>query len=197
MFTGIVTDVGRVRAIVPNGTTRIELETRYDTEGIELGASISCDGACLSVVEKGRGWFAIQASHETLSRTTLGTWVPGRAVNLERALRAGDELGGHLVSGHVDGIGTIADLRQDGGSLRVTIEVPQPLARFIAPKGSIAVDGVSLTVNEVEGRRFGVNLIPITLERTNLGERTQGGQVNLEIDLVARYLARLLEGQTP
>lgn len=197
MFTGIVTDVGRVRAVTPNGTTRIVIETRYETDGIELGASIACNGACLSVVGKGPGWLAFDASGETLARTTLGRWAPGRRINLERALRAGDELGGHLVSGHVDGVGTIAALRPDGGSLRLTVEAPDALARFVAPKGSIAVDGVSLTVNEVDGRRFGVNLVPITLERTNLGTLLPGDQVNLEIDLVARYLARLLEGRTP
>ncbi len=197
MFTGIVTDIGRVRAVMPNGTTRIVLETRYETAGIELGASISCNGACLSVVETGPGWFAIDASRETLARTTLGAWMPGRAINLERALRAGDELGGHLVAGHVDGIADIVERRPDGGSLRLTVEVPSPLGRFVAPRGAVALDGVSLTVNEVDGRRFGVNLIPITLERTNLGALAPGDQVNLEIDLVARYLARLLEGQGP
>ncbi|HXU57410.1 MAG TPA: riboflavin synthase, partial [Verrucomicrobiae bacterium] len=156
MFTGIITDLGRVRSIAPGGVTRIVLETRYDTAGIALGASIACNGACLSVIDKGPGWFAVDVSAETLARTTLGSWQPGTAVNLERPLKLGDELGGHLVSGHVDGLAEIIDRQPDGDSLRFEIRVPQALQRFIAPKGSVTLDGVSLTVNEVDGARFGV-----------------------------------------
>src|SRR5690242_2853275 len=182
MFTGIITDLGRVRAVAQGQTTRLEIETRYDTAGIAIGASIACNGACLSVVERGPGWFAVEASAETLSKTTLGSWRVGTAVNLERPLKLGDELGGHLVLGHVDGVGTVAERRQDGGSIRLTVEAPSDLARFIASKGSVAIDGVSMTVNEVSGRRFGVNVIPITQRETNLGGVTMGTPVNLEID---------------
>jgi riboflavin synthase len=202
MFTGIVTDLGRVRSIVPGGVTRVVLETRYDTAAIAMGASIACNGACLSVVDKGsgdragRGWFAVDASMETLACTTIGTWKAGTPVNLERPLKLGDELGGHLVSGHVDGVGEVVDRRPDGESLRFRIRVPAELCRFIAPKGSIAVDGVSLTVNEVEGDCFGVNLIPATLRETSFGSLAPGRRVNLEIDLLARYLARLMD-RTP
>src|SRR6516162_8577913 len=167
MFTGIVTDLGRVRSVSPGGVTRIVLETAYDTAGIAMGASIACNGACLSVVDKGPGWFAVDASAETLARTTIGSWGPGTPVNLERPLKLGDELGGHLVSGHVDGLAEIVDRRPDGGSLRFTIRVPGELSRFVASKGSIAVDGVSLTVNEVEGDCFGVNIIPVTQRETS------------------------------
>jgi riboflavin synthase len=196
MFTGIITDLGKVRERKPGAVTRLVIETKYDTAGIELGASVACNGCCLSVVEKGPGWLAFEASNETLEVTTLGDWKVGSAVNLERALRLGDELGGHLVSGHVDGVGTIKSVRQDGGSVRLTVTAPKALARFIAPKGSIAMDGVSLTVNEVDGADFGVNIIPITLEATNLGHAHAGDRVNLEIDMMARYLARLTEKDT-
>jgi len=192
MFTGIITDLGRVRAINPGATTRLEIETKYDAAGIAIGASIACNGACLSVVERGPGWFAVEASTETLSKTTLGSWRPGTAVNLERPLKLGDELGGHLVLGHVDGVGTIVERREDGGSVRLTVEAPADLARFIASKGSVAIDGVSMTVNEVSGRRFGVNVIPITQRETNLGSLAAGAAVNLEIDMLARYVGRLL-----
>jgi riboflavin synthase len=192
MFTGIITDLGRVRAVSQQALTRLEIETRYPAEGIAIGASIACSGACLSVVERGPGWFAVEASAETLSKTTLGDWRSGTAVNLERPLKLGDELGGHLVLGHVDGVGTLVERRPDAGSLRLTFEAPADLARFIAPKGSIAIDGVSMTVNEVAGRRFGVNVIPITQRETNLGSIAVGARVNLEIDLMARYLARLM-----
>jgi riboflavin synthase len=192
MFTGIITDLGRVRAVVQGAMTRIEIETRYATESIAIGASIACSGACLSVVERGAGWFAVEASAETLSKTTLGAWRAGTAVNLERPLKLGDELGGHLVLGHVDGVAALAERRHDGGSLRLTLEAPAELARFIAPKGSVAIDGVSMTVNEVSGRRFGVNVIPITQRETNLGALAVGARVNLEIDLLARYVARLI-----
>jgi len=194
MFTGIITDLGRVRATHPGATTRLEIETKYDAAGIAIGASIACNGACLSVVERGPGWFAVEASAETLSKTTLGSWRAGTAVNLERPLKLGDELGGHLVLGHVDGVGGIVERREDGGSIRLTVEAPADLARFIASKGSVAIDGVSMTVNEVSGRRFGVNVIPITQRETNLGSLAAGAAVNLEIDMLARYVGRLLAG---
>jgi len=193
MFTGIITDLGRVRSIAPGSVTRIVLETSYDTAGIALGASIACNGACLSVIDKGPGWFAVDASAETLARTTLGSWQPGTPVNLERPLKLGDELGGHLVSGHVDGLAEIIDRQPDGDSLRFEIRVPQALQRFIAPKGSVTLDGVSLTVNEVDGARFGVNVIPVTQRETNFGRLAPAARVNLEIDMLARYLARLMD----
>jgi riboflavin synthase len=196
MFTGIITDLGRVRSIAPGGVTRIVLETGYDTAGIAMGASIACSGACLSVVDKGPGWFAVDASAETLARTTIGSWKPGTPVNLERPLKMGDELGGHLVSGHVDGLAEIVERWPDGESLRFEVRVPARLRHFIAPKGSVALDGVSLTVNEVEGERFGVNIIPVTLRETSFGGLGPGDRVNLEIDMLARYLARLME-RTP
>jgi riboflavin synthase len=197
MFTGIITDLGRVRSLVPGAMTRLEVATAYDTDGIALGASICCNGICLSVLDKAPGWFAVEASAETMAVTTLGKWKVGTAVNLERALKAGDELGGHIVSGHVDGVGRVADRRQDGGSIRYVVEAPAALAKFIAPKGSIAVDGVSLTINEVEGARFGVNIIPITQRETSLGSTHIDDAVNLEIDPVARYVARLLHVNGP
>jgi len=192
MFTGIVTDIGRVRRIEKQGDTRFEFETAYDTGTIAVGASICCSGACLTIVEKGRDWFAALASAETLSKTTMGSWREGTRVNLERALKAGDELGGHLVSGHVDGVATVQDLRPEGDSLRLRFAAPVQLARFVAVKGSVALDGVSLTVNEVEGPVFGVNIIPHTRSATTLGGLRAGDTVNLEIDPIARYVARLL-----
>lgn len=195
MFTGIITDLGRVRAIAFGPTTRLEIATAYDTATVALGASVACNGCCLSVVEKGPGWLAFEASRETLDKTNLGDWQVGHPVNLERALKLGDELGGHLVSGHVDGVGRILEITPDGGSLRITVEAPTELARMIAPKGSIVLDGISLTVNEVAGNRFGVNIIPITQTATNLGQAKAGDRVNLEIDLIARYVARLLAPQ--
>jgi riboflavin synthase len=193
MFTGIITDVGAVRAMEKKGDTRIEIETRYDTHEIELGASIACSGPCLTVVEKGDGWFAIEASAETLSRTTIGGWKVGTRVNLERALRVGDELGGHIVSGHVDGIASIVDARPEGDSVRFEFEAPSALMPYIAEKGSIALDGVSLTVNEVGETRFGVNIISHTSAHTTFGERGVGDKVNLEIDMLARYVSRLVD----
>ncbi len=194
MFTGIVTDVGRVADIVeqPVGK-RLTIETAYDTQGIARGASIACSGACLTVVDKGEGWFAADVSGETLDCTTLGSWQKGTPVNLERALTASDELGGHLVLGHVDGVGRLDAVRPEGDNHRVEIEAPEQLARFIASKGSIAVDGVSLTVNEVEGNKFGVNIIPHTWDQTAFAFFQTGQAVNLEIDVVARYVARLME----
>jgi riboflavin synthase len=194
MFTGIVTDVGRVRAVRDtNRDRRFEIETGFDTATIDLGASVSHAGCCLTVVDKGPGWFAVEVSGETLSLTTLSDWHEGRRVNLERAARVGDELGGHIVSGHVDGVGEVISVETEGGSHRVRIRVPKPLHRFIAPKGSITVEGVSLTVNEVEDDVFGVNLIPHTWDVTTLGELAPGVRVNLEIDMLARYLARWRE----
>ena len=194
MFTGIITDIGRVRAVAQTARDRrYEIETAWDTSGIDLGASISHSGVCLTVVEKGPGWFAVEVSGETLSKTTLGGWTAGTKINLERATRAGDELGGHIVSGHVDGLGKVVEITPEGGSHRIVIEAPEPLHRFIAAKGSITVDGVSLTVNSVEGRRFGLNIIPHTWEATTLGQLQVGDAVNLEIDMLARYLARWQE----
>ena len=194
MFTGIVTDVGRVRAVRDtNRDRRFEIETVYDLATIDIGASIAHAGCCLTVVEKGEGWFAVEVSGETLDKTTLSEWSEGRRVNLERAARVGDELGGHIVSGHVDGVGEVLSIASEGGSHRVRIRVPRPLHRYIAPKGSITVEGVSLTVNEVEDDVFGVNLIPHTWEVTTLGGLTPGARVNLEIDMLARYLARWRE----
>jgi riboflavin synthase len=192
MFTGIITDIGAVRAIEKNGDTRVEIDTRYDTHDIELGASIACSGPCLTVVEKGDGWFAIEASAETLARTSLGDWRVGSRLNLERALRVGDELGGHIVSGHVDGIALIASMRSEGDSTRFEFEASDDLMPYIAEKGSIALDGVSLTVNEVEGNRFGVNIISHTKANTTFGARVEGDRVNLEIDTLARYVGRLV-----
>ncbi len=193
MFTGIITDVGRVRAIKARGDTRIEIETAYDTAAIDIGASIACSGPCLTVVEKGDGWFAIEASAETLSRSTLGDWKVGTRVNLERALRVGEELGGHIVSGHVDAVARVLDTRPEGDSVRFDFEVPEAFKSFVAAKGSIALDGVSLTVNEVDNNHFGVNVISHTRVHTTFGERAKGDAVNMEIDMLARYVGRLLE----
>ena len=194
MFTGIVTDIGRVRSVrQTERDRRYEIETAWDTSGIDLGASISHAGCCLTVTEKGPGWFAVEVSGETLSKTTLGDWREGDRVNLERAAKLGDEMGGHVVSGHVDGLGRVVSVTPEGGSHRIEIEAPEPLHRYIAPKGSITVDGVSLTVNAVEGRIFGLNIIPHTWEATTLGDLKPGDAVNLEIDMLARYLARWQE----
>ena len=199
MFTGIITDIGRVRSVAQTARDRrYEVETAWDVSGIDLGASISHGGVCLTVVEKGPrpeggGWFAVEVSGETLDKTTLGEWSAGTPVNLERATKVGDELGGHIVSGHVDGLGTVVEITPAGGSHRIVIEAPTPLHRFIAAKGSITVDGVSLTVNAVDGRRFDLNIIPHTWEATTLGALEVGSAVNLEIDMLARYLARWQE----
>ncbi|HJU19864.1 MAG TPA: riboflavin synthase [Stellaceae bacterium] len=193
MFTGIITDLGRVRRIVRGDLVELTIETSFDVSTIALGASIACSGACLSVVavEPGGG-FRVQASAETLARTTIGSWREGTRVNLERALKLGDELGGHLVSGHVDGVALIVERRPEAESVRFVFEAPAELSPFIASKGSVALDGVSLTVNEVAGRRFGVNIIPVTLDHTNFGAAAVGQRMNLEIDTIARYLARLV-----
>ena len=194
MFTGIVTDVGRVRSVrETNRDRRFEIETAFDLATIDIGASISHAGCCLTVVEKGPGWFAVEVSGETLSLTTLDAWHEGRRINLERAAKVGDELGGHIVSGHVDGVGDVVSVDSEGGSHRVRIRAPRPLHRFIAAKGSITVEGVSLTVNAVEDDIFGVNLIPHTWDVTTLGALKPGARVNLEIDMLARYLARWRE----
>ncbi|HEX2559283.1 riboflavin synthase [Phenylobacterium sp.] len=194
MFTGIVTDVGRVRAIrETNRDVRMEIETNFDVSSIEMGASIAHAGCCLTVVDKGEGWFAVEVSGETRAMSTLGDWTEGQRVNLERPARVGDELGGHIVSGHVDGVGEVVDIRPEGGSHRIRIRAPRPLHRFIAPKGSITVDGVSLTVNEVEDDVFGINIIPHTWDVTTIGQLEAGAKVNLEIDMLARYLARWRE----
>jgi len=194
MFTGIVTDVGRVRSVrETNRDRRYEIETGYDVASIDMGASISHAGCCLTVVEKGEGWFAVEVSAETLAHTTLDEWEEGHAVNLERAARLGDEMGGHVVSGHVDGVGEVLSIEAEGGSHRYRIRAPRPLHRLIAPKGSIAVEGVSLTVNEVEDDVFGLNIIPHTWDVTTLGRLKPGSKVNLEIDMLARYLARWQE----
>jgi riboflavin synthase len=193
MFTGIITDIGRVRAVVPAGDTRFEIETRFNTTSIAIGASIACSGPCLTVVETGPGWFAANASAETLSRTTLGSWRQGTAVNLERSLKLGDELGGHLVTGHVDGLAVLIEDRPEGDSRRWVVEAPAELIRYIAVKGSVALDGVSLTVNDVAGLRFGLNVIGHTLAHTTFSGLGPGARLNLEIDLVARYLQRLVE----
>lgn len=198
MFTGIITDMGRVRAIERGGETRIEIETAYDVETIAIGASISCAGACLTVIERGRdaagvNWFAAEVSVETLAHTTLGHWTAGQRINLERALTLGDELGGHIVSGHVDGVAKIVSVIPEGQSVRFIFEAPENLKKFIAPKGSVTLDGTSLTVNEVDDARFGVNIIPHTQEVTSWGSARAGDGVNLEIDVLARYVARLAE----
>jgi riboflavin synthase len=191
MFTGIVTDLGRVRATTKRGDTRFVFATAYDTASIAIGASMACNGVCLTVVEKGPDWFAADASTETLSCTTLGAWREGRLVNLERSLRIGDELGGHIVTGHVDGTAILVAADREGDSRRLSFDVAPPLARFIAPKGAVALDGVSLTVNDVSGHRFGVNIIAHTRTHTSLGEIRVGERVNIEIDVLARYVARL------
>jgi riboflavin synthase len=195
MFTGIISDLGHVAA---RDGGRFAIRCCYAAESIAPGASIACDGACLTAVEVapdagGGSTFTVDVSNETLARTTLDDWQPGRRVNLERALKAGEELGGHLVSGHVDGIGHIMDIRDDGQSRRFMVEAPAHLARFIASKGSVALDGISLTVNEVALSRFGINIIPHTLTHTTLGARKPGDRVNLEVDLIARYVARLID----
>lgn len=195
MFTGIVTDIGHVQAVEMRGDMRARIGCGYDMTGVDIGASIACDGVCLTVIAKGEDWFDVDISAETISKTNIGAngWQVGKRLNLERALKVGDELGGHIVSGHVDGIAMIEEIHDEGDSLRVTFAAPAALARFIAPKGSVALNGTSLTVNEVQDCRFGVNLIPHTRQVTNWGEIAVGDAVNLEIDTLARYVARLAE----
>jgi riboflavin synthase len=197
MFTGIVTDVGQVRHIEKRGDTHVVIGTRYDVSAIDIGASIACSGACLTVVDKGNAkdrWFAVTASAETLSKTNLAQWKIGDAINLERPMRVGDELGGHIVTGHVDGTAQIVEMKPEGESVRLTLQAPAELARFIAAKGSVALDGVSLTVNDVDGARFGVNIIPHTQKVTTFAHAEPGTKLNLEVDLMARYVARLVKG---
>ena len=194
MFTGIITDVGRILGLQQRGDTLVRIATGYDVAGLDIGASVACDGVCLTVIARGTDpepWFEVEFSAETRSKTNLGNWAQGRPVNLERALRVGDELGGHIVSGHVDGVAEIVSMTPEGDSTRIRFRAPDALARYIAPKGSVALNGTSLTVNEVEGAEFGVNLIPHTMRVTTWGAARPGDPVNLEIDTLARYVARL------
>lgn len=195
MFTGIVTDIGTIEAVEQTGDLRVRIATSYDTATVDLGASIACSGVCLTVVDKGPGWFAVDVSGETVSRTARDQWTAGRRLNLERALKLGDELGGHIVTGHVDGLGEVTEVTQEGGSHRVTILAGPEIAPYLAAKGSVTVDGVSLTVNSVEdgadGTRFGLNIIPHTAEVTTFADIAEGQAVNLEIDVLARYLQRM------
>ena len=194
MFTGIISDLGTVRAVEHRGDMRVRIGTSYDVAGIDLGASIACDGCCLTVVAKGfddGNWFDVDISAESVAVTNVGAWVEGKRLNLERALRLGDELGGHIVSGHVDGLAELVSMRDEGDSTRFQFRAPAGLAKFIAPKGSVALNGTSLTVNEVDGETFGVNIIPHTKEVTTWGDAAVGDQINLEIDTMARYVARL------
>jgi riboflavin synthase len=200
MFTGIVTDKGRIEAVEARGDLRVRIATGYDTNTVDLGASIACSGVCLTVVDKGEGWFAVDVSGETQSRTAPGMWAEGRALNLERALKVGDELGGHIVTGHVDGLGDVAAAEPVGDSLRLGIVAPAALAPYVAAKGSIALDGVSLTVNEVEplpdgAAAFSVNIIPHTAKETGFGDVKPGDRLNIEIDILARYLGRMLDAR--
>ncbi|MFD1159997.1 riboflavin synthase [Roseovarius aestuarii] len=193
MFTGIITDVGSVRALTKRGDLRARITTGYVTDSIDIGASIACDGVCLTVVALGDDWFDVDVSAETISKTNLDSWAEGRRINLERALKVGDELGGHIVSGHVDGLAEVVSVTDEGDSTRVTLRAPQPLSRFIAPKGSVALNGTSLTVNDVEGCDFDINFIPHTKQVTTWGDVGVGDKVNLEIDTLARYVARLAD----
>jgi riboflavin synthase len=192
MFTGIISDIGQLRAVLPGGDTGFTIATALDLGDLPVGGSIACAGICLSAFDKGKDWFSVRVSAETRARSTASGWKPGTKLNLERSLRLGDELGGHMVMGHVDGLATVTARRSEGDSVRLTLEVPRALEPSIAPKGSISLDGVSLTVNEVEGRRFGVNLIPLTMAKTTLGQLQPGDKANLELDVIARYVARLL-----
>jgi riboflavin synthase len=198
MFTGIITDIGTIEKVTVRGDTQFTIASSYDAGGIALGASICCSGCCLTVTSveprsEGGSRFTVDVSAESLSKTTLGDWAEGSHINLERALKAGDELGGHIASGHVDGVTEIIAMRDEGGSRRFTFRVPNELARFIAPKGSVCLNGTSLTVNEVDGNTFGANLIPHTLDVTIWGLAKPGDRINLEIDMLARYVARLNE----
>ena len=198
MFTGIVTDIGEIVSVDPGGKEgdrRFVIATKHDLTPIAIGASIACSGCCLTVIEKSAGRFAVEVSAESLDKTHLGDWTVGSRLNLELSLKLGDELGGHLVYGHVDGVGKIVSLTPEGGSVRFVFEAPPEVARFVAAKGSIAIDGISLTVNEVDDNRFGVNVISHTQSVTTLGQARVGQRVNLEVDMLARYVARLLEHQ--
>jgi riboflavin synthase len=197
MFTGIITDIGRIEAAEQRGDLRLKIACTYDLATVDLGASIACSGVCLTVVDKGDGWFAVDVSAETHRRTASDMWKEGRRLNLERALKVGDELGGHIVTGHVDGVGEVEGVTEVGGSTRVVIIADDAIAPYIVTKGSVTLDGVSLTVNEVEtlseGVRFSVNIIPHTAERTTFSELAPGRLLNIEIDILARYLGRMLE----
>jgi riboflavin synthase len=193
MFTGIITDIGTISALKQEGDLRARIQTHYDTTRIDMGASIASDGVCLTVVNLGPDWYEVQISAETVSKTNLSNWAVGSRVNLERALRVGDELGGHIVSGHVDGVAEVVSVTEEGDSTRVVLRAPEALARFIAPKGSVALNGTSLTVNAVDGLEFGINFIPHTKVATTWGAVKVGDSVNLEIDTLARYVARLAE----
>ncbi|KGB82278.1 MAG: riboflavin synthase [Pseudomonadota bacterium] len=197
MFTGIITDIGTLRSLEQKGDLVARIGTGYAPETIAIGASIACDGVCLTVTDRGTddqgGWFDVSISAESVSKTNISGWAPGKRVNLERALKLGDELGGHIVSGHVDGVAEVVAMQQEGDSTRVTFRAPGALAKFIAPKGSVALNGTSLTVNEVDGADFGVNFIPHTKEATTWGAVAVGDRINLEIDTLARYVARLAE----
>lgn len=196
MFTGIVTDIGKVLVLEQRGDLRARIGTGYDVDGIDIGASIACNGVCLTVIALGRdpqNWFDVEISAETVGATNVGAWRVGSRLNLERALKVGDELGGHIVSGHVDGVAEVVGMHDEGDSTRVTFRAPEALARFIAPKGSVALDGTSLTVNEVSGTDFGINFIPHTKSATTWGDVAMGDKINLEIDTMARYVARLRE----
>ena len=193
MFTGIVTDIGIIAALDQQGDLRARITTGYDTAGIDMGASIASDGVCLTVVDLGPDWYDVQISAESVNMTNLGKWAVGKRVNLERALKVGDELGGHIVSGHVDGVAKVVSIKDEGDSTRVQLRAPDDLARFIASKGSVALNGTSLTVNEVEGNVFGINFIPHTKDFTTWGDVALGDMINLEIDTLARYVARLAE----
>ena len=196
MFTGIVTDVGTVRSVEQRGDLRLTIATGYDLASIDIGASIACSGVCLTVVDKGSDWFAVDVSGETVSRTAADIWQEGARLNLERSLRLGDELGGHIVTGHVDAVGTVVSAKPDGDSLRIEVEVPRALGAMIAPKGSVALDGVSLTVNTVEdaggSTLLSINVIPHTASATTLGNLRPGQQLNVEVDVLARYIDRML-----
>ncbi len=196
MFTGIITDIGTISGLEQLGDLRARIQTAYDTSSIDMGASIASDGVCLTVVALGADWYDVQISAETVSKTNLSDWAVGKRVNLERALCVGDELGGHIVSGHVDGVAEVIAVEDEGDSTRVTLRAPIDLAKFIAPKGSVALNGTSLTVNEVTGTEFGINFIPHTKEVTTWGDVAVGDRVNLEIDTLARYVARLSEMQS-
>jgi len=196
MFTGIVTDVGTVRSAEQRGDLRLQIQTGYDLDTIDLGASIACSGTCLTVVDKGDGWFAVDVSGETKGRTARGLWSEGENLNLERSLRMGDEIGGHIVTGHVDAVGEVVEARAEGDSVQILVRVPSELGAMIAPKGSIALDGVSLTVNEVEdspdGTSFSVNIIPHTAQQTTFAGIAAGQQLNVEVDVLARYIQRMI-----
>jgi riboflavin synthase len=193
MFTGIVTDIGTIQKTEDRGDLRARISCSYDMNGVDLGASIASDGVCLTVIAKGDDWYDVDISAETVSKTNLDSWTTGKRVNLERALKLGDELGGHIVSGHVDGLATIIKMQDDGDSTRVTLTAPDSLAKFIAQKGSVTLNGASLTVNDVNGADFDINFIPHTKTHTTWGEAKVGDKVNLEIDTMARYVARLQE----